>query len=99
MKDETVLIVSGDQQAAARYETYLEGENSDCGFLTVATIQEAVAFCEEMLPDCIVADDSIDVSDLLTRLAGQSGILPCSVITIVRPERAVVDPMRLVQTR
>ncbi len=83
MDSKTVLILTRDPADSALYQTFLNDGNADCGFLAVTTAEEAFAFCEQMVPDCLVVDDSVDVADFLTTLAGPGGTLPCAVITVV----------------
>ena len=84
MDSKIVLILARNPADAALYTAFLQDENADCGYLAVTTAQEALDFCSEMEPDCLVVDDSIDVPDFLTTLAGPSERLPCAVITVVR---------------
>jgi hypothetical protein len=83
MDSKTVLILTRDPADSALYQTFLNDGNADCGFLAVTTAEEALDFCREMVPDCLVVDDSVDVPDFLTTLAGPGGTLPCAVITVV----------------
>jgi CheY-like chemotaxis protein len=82
ISDKTILIVTQDDRDAARYATYLEDGGSDYGFLAVGTVGEAVEFCDQLTPDCLIVDDSVSIPQLLTELAGKSELLPCAVITI-----------------
>jgi hypothetical protein len=91
MNNNTVLIVAGDHHDAARYATFLEDDEPDPGFLAVATIEEALAFCEQITPDCIVVDDSVEIQDLLISLTVQGGILSCPVVTIVRQPNSLLS--------
>ena len=84
MDSKIVLILARNPGDAKLYAAFLKDENADCGFLAVTGTQEALDFCSEMEPDCLVVDDSVNVPDFLTTLAGPSGRLPCAVITIVR---------------
>jgi hypothetical protein len=93
MESKIVLILAENPRDAGLYANLLDDRDADCGFLTVTTVQQAMAFCGEMMPDCLVVDDSVNVPEFLTALAGAGGILPCAVITIVRPEAAAIDPL------
>jgi hypothetical protein len=97
MNSKTVLIVAQNSSDAWLYQGFLDHEAADCGFLAVTTVAEALGFCSEMIPDCLVVDDSVDVPGFLTELAGPSGRLPCAVITIVRPEAAGLKSVMIEQ--
>ncbi len=94
----TVLIVTADQDALAAHIRCLEGGEPGYNTLSSSTAQEALDICQEMIPDCIVVDDrlpDLGVLEFLTHLSSAPRKARFAVVALLPSGKVELEDMVL----